>query len=220
MNERLETGSGSLAERLDEAMLKLDVWRNRPVVVAAGLVALVALVVVGWWMGRPSQTRPVEELIPQVRLETTVPSTRPAEPVVVHVAGAVRSPGVYSLLADARVEDALDAAGGALPGADLDQLNLAAPLPDGVQIRVPLVGEVLPVTPSLGLADPAEGPIDINRATESQLDDLPGVGPATAAAIVGWREEHGPFSSTEGLLDVPGIGPAKLAGLVDLVVVG
>ncbi len=220
MDERTDIGSGSLAERLDQAMLTLDRWRGRPGVVVAGSVALLALVIVGWWMGRPSETRPVEELIPHVQLETTVPTTDPPVPVVVHVAGAVRSPGVYSLPADARVEDALDAAGGALAGADLDQLNLAAPLPDGVQIKVPLVGEVLAAAPSLSSPDSADGPIDINRASEGQLDDLPGIGPATAAAIVAWRDEHGPFSSTDGLLDVPGIGPAKLAALADLVVAG
>ena len=220
MDDQTETRSGSLAEQLDEAMLKLDVWRTRPLVVAVGSMVLLALVVLGWWLGRPSDARPVEELIPQVRLDTTVPPTRQAEPVVVHVAGAVLSPGVYSLPEGARVEDALDAAGGALEDADLDQLNLAAPLPDGVQIRVPIVGEVLPAPPSLGLSSPMEGPIDINRATEGQLDELPGVGPATAAAIVAWRDEYGPFASTEGLLDVPGIGPAKLAALADLVVAG
>lgn len=208
-----------VSERLDAAMLALDAWRERPGVIAGGSLAVVVVVAMGWWLGRPAPARPVEELIPQVRLETTVQATTQSSPVVVHVAGAVNAPGVYTLAAGSRVEHAIVAAGGALAAADLDQLNLAAPLPDGVQIRVPVVGEVLPAAPSLSGPD-RSAPIDINRAGADQFESLPGIGPATAAAIVAWRDEHGPFRSVEGLLDVPGIGPAKLAGLADLAVVG
>ena len=144
--------------------------------------------------------------------------------VVIHVAGAVRSPGVYTLDIDGRVHDAVSAAGGASNDADLGGLNLAAPLADGARIYVPLVGEVDPATVPSGVSPPSPDaastqPIDINRATADEFEALPGVGPATAAAIVGDRDRNGPFASVDDLDRVPGIGPAKLAALRDLVAV-
>ncbi len=140
--------------------------------------------------------------------------------LVVHVVGAIRSPGLVRLPAQSRVSDAVDAAGGALPAADVNRLNLAAPVVDGMQIRVPLVDEPetdpLIVTPEGPAATPS-GPIDVNAASAERLQDLPGVGPATAAAIIAWRDDNGPFVVVDDLLAVPGIGPAKLAAIRDLV---
>ncbi|HEY6533914.1 MAG TPA: ComEA family DNA-binding protein [Acidimicrobiales bacterium] len=159
-------------------------------------------------------------------------STTLAE-IVVHAAGAVARPGLQRLAPGARVADLLDAAGGPAPDADLDRLNLAAPLADGQRLYVPRVGESAPapVSPeggggagggsggSGGTAAPT-GPVDLNTATAEELDALPGVGPATAAAIIDHRERNGRFGSVDDLLDVRGIGPAKLEGLRDLVVAG
>jgi competence protein ComEA len=152
-------------------------------------------------------------------------STSPAT-IVVHVAGAVVAPGVHVVARDARVADAVAAAGGVAPGGDPDGVNLAAALADGQRIYVPLVGEVDPVAvPSganaapgaLGDASPPSGPVDLNTATVADLEQLPGVGPATAAAIVDDRTRNGPFASVDDLDRVTGIGPAKLAALRDLV---
>ncbi len=154
------------------------------------------------------------------------PAAPPAE-ILVHAAGAVRHPGVYALGAGARVSDLLAAAGGPLPAADLDRVNLAAPLADGSRVYVPEVGE--DQAPSVvagelspggatgaGEADPGQS-ISINTATAAQLEQLPGVGPATAAAIVDHRERQGPFGSVDELIEVRGIGEAKLAALRDRV---
>jgi competence protein ComEA len=120
---------------------------------------------------------------------------------------------VYRLGDAARVADALDAAGGAAAEADLDALNLAAKLSDGERVYVPRKGEVgIGPGQSLGASPPA-GPLDLNTATADQLDDLPGVGPATAGAIISYRTEHGRFRSVEQLLEVRGIGEAKLASI-------
>lgn len=148
-----------------------------------------------------------------VSAASPTPSTGP---VLVHVAGAVRTPGVYELPAGARVDDAVRAAGGPLPVAELDGVNLAAFVTDGQRVYVPLEGEIDPAA----VADPAsagEVPLDLNAATAEQLDSLPGVGPATAGAIVDDRERNGPFASVDDLVRVPGIGPAKLAALRELV---
>jgi competence protein ComEA len=150
--------------------------------------------------------------------------------VVVHVVGAVALPGVHRLPAGARVVDAVDAAGGATPDADLGRVNLAAPLTDGQQVYVLRVGETPPppAPTSTGGAGGAGGTtgtgaaggasdavINVNTASATELEELPGVGPATAEAIIAHREEHGPFASIDDLLDVRGIGEAKLEQIRD-----
>lgn len=165
-------------------------------------------------------------------------SSLPTE-VVAHAAGAVVRPGVYRLDPTARVDDLVRSAGGLAPDADAARLNLAAPLADGARVYVPRVGEEDPPevagpdapagpTPGDGSAPDGTGPdgsgpegglIDINTATEAELDVLPGVGPATAAAIIGYRTENGGFSSVDELLEVRGIGEAKLADISPLVTV-
>lgn len=125
-----------------------------------------------------------------------------AEVLVVHVSGAVVRPGLVSLVAPARVADAIDAAGGAAAIADLGAINLADTVGDGDQIDVPIFGE----------ADEADGGlVDLNRASAQDLSGLHGIGPVLAERIVAYRDEHGRFETVEDLLDVPGIGEAKLA---------
>ena len=132
-------------------------------------------------------------------------------PVVVHVAGAVRRPGVYRMRPSARVDDAVGRAGGATRRADLSQVNLAAKVEDGRQVLVPRRAR------AGALAVPAETapnvPLNLNTATLEQLDELDGIGPATAQSILEYREEHGGFGSVEELGQVPGIGDVRLASL-------
>ncbi|HHX74545.1 MAG TPA: ComEA family DNA-binding protein [Firmicutes bacterium] len=130
--------------------------------------------------------------------------------IFVHVAGAVRRPGVYTLPAGARVIHALEAAGGVLPDGDEHALNLAEPLYDGRHISVPYLGQEAP-------AAATEGKVNINTATAEELDRLPGIGPAKAAAIVAYREKNGPFQSLEDLVNVSGIGPSTVETLKEYV---
>jgi competence protein ComEA len=145
--------------------------------------------------------------------------------MVVHVAGAVRRPGVYRLRAGARVEAAVRLAGGATRRADLGGLNLAAKVEDGRQVLVPerVRAGARPAVASPGgrgggTAAPAQ-PVNLNTATLEQLDTLPGVGPATAQKILDFREERGGFGSVEELGEVPGIGPVRMAALREAVTV-
>jgi competence protein ComEA len=174
----------------------------------------------------PTSTTSISPPLP-VTVGTTM--TSPASDIVViHVAGAVLAPGIYELVAPARVADAVAAAGGAAAVGDLDGVNLAAMLADGQRVYVPAVGEVDPAAVASG-GDPASpasagsslppGPLDLNAATSAQLELLPGVGPATATAIVDDRERNGPFASIDDLDRVPGIGAAKLEALRPLVTV-
>jgi competence protein ComEA len=155
--------------------------------------------------------------------------------IVVDVVGAVHRTGVVILPTGSRVADAIDAAGGPVAGADLTRLNLAAVLGDGARVAVPLVGQPPPaVEPSavtgaasatgggsIAGAPAAEGAalVNVNTATAEELERLPGVGPATAAAIIRERDANGPFATVDDLDRVPGIGPAKLEQLRDLVAV-
>ncbi len=147
--------------------------------------------------------------------------SRPSRAAVVHVAGAVLRPGVYRLSAGDRVQDAVRRAGGPSRRADLDGLNLAAPLQDGVQVVVPTraavagagAAAVAPAAAAPGAPAAPVAPVDINTATPEQLDTLDGVGPATAAKIIEYRQAHGGFRTVDDLGQIPGIGPKRLAAL-------
>jgi competence protein ComEA len=165
---------------------------------------------------------------------TAVASTSTTVPaLIVQAAGAVAEPGVYELPAGSRIVDLVDEAGGLSSEADRQRINLAAPVADGERVWIPARGEDRAPdliagsssgggaasngsAPAPGAAGP-DGPIDLNAATAEQLDTLPGVGPATATAILSHRETNGPFTSVDELLDVRGIGEAKLEQLRPLV---
>ena len=159
-------------------------------------------------------------------------STSSTVQIIVHAASAVMQPGVYRIDAAARVSDLVALAGGLAPDADVDRVNLAAQLADGARVYVPHSGEQDPpavVNDATGSTRAAGGPtagsgtsssaarINVNTATVDQLDSLPGVGPSTAAAILDYRQRHGPFRSVDELGQVRGIGPSRLAQLRDLV---
>jgi competence protein ComEA len=206
---------------------------RRGALALAGVAALAAvLAAVGVW-----RDRPVPQAVPALApVVVSAPAASPTGPaptgeLVVSVAGAVAAPGLVTLPAGARVADALTAAGGALPGTDLLTLNLAQPLTDGEQVLVGVVGPpaagAAPAAkgaPAAGGA-PARGPsaagglVNLNTATQPELEELPGVGPVMAAAIIAFRTQNGPFTSVEQLDDVSGVGAARLAQLVDLVTV-
>ena len=196
-------------------------------------VSMLIVCVGAFWLVR-SPSPPAEAVLPRVSSAEApastlaAPAVVPSEPtevvppgeVLVHVAGAVVRPGVYRLPNGERVDDAVRAAGGPTLDADLNVLNLAALVDDGARVYVPVEGEVAPQLSPVGSGPVGEtpaGPLDINRADAALLDSLPGVGPATAAAIVAERDRNGPFLGVDDLERVPGIGPGKLAGLRDLV---
>jgi competence protein ComEA len=135
--------------------------------------------------------------------------------IVVHVAGPVRRPGVVILPVGSRVIDALDAAGGIRKGADVGSTNLAALLSDGqrVEVGAPLSAVASPGDATASTTAGPVGMVNLNSATASELDALPGVGPVTAAKILDWRAANGRFNSIDELAEVPGIGPVKLAEL-------
>lgn len=215
--------------------------------ILASSIGVLIVITGGWWIMRspPPPIEASIAFAPAVASSAVsvgaagtaiIPSTAAVAitKLTVHVAGEVMHPGVYVLSGNSRVVDAIAAAGGATARADLNAVNLATPLIEAAQIYIPRGGETtkpVRVRPKPGLNPPtnldgsvsndlitgASTLIDINSASEQQLDTLPGVGPSTARAIVAYRSRHGSFSRIEDLLNVPGIGPAKLDALRSLV---
>ncbi|MFL5798366.1 MAG: helix-hairpin-helix domain-containing protein [Actinomycetota bacterium] len=215
MQERL-----SLRDRLDAL--------SRRELVALAAVAAVVVAGAGLWYAR-SLPRPVEVRAARGAGPVAPPAHSPTESpsptmLFVHVAGLVRHPGVYRFHEGQRVIDAVQAAGGPRRKADLDALNLAALLTDAEQILVPAQGAV-PAAPvpaagsSPGIPGAPAALVNVNTASEQELEALPGIGPVLANSIIAYRTEHGPFPTVDALDDVSGIGPATLADLRPLVTV-
>jgi competence protein ComEA len=220
------------------AAIRADPGRSG--VIALGAVGLVAVLVTIFTLAHDDGPRVVSANLPPVQpvSVTGAPATGPAPAAetqpVVSVVGLVHRPGLVTVAPGARIADALEAAGGALEGADLTGLNMARRVADGEQIVVgiasapgapPVMGSSVSPPPGGGPASSAPAapgatpaaPVDLNAATVEQLDALPGVGPVTAAAIVGWRTANGRFANVDQLGEVDGIGPARLEKLRELV---
>ncbi|RMF49735.1 MAG: ComEA family DNA-binding protein [Anaerolineae bacterium] len=184
-----------------------------------GLLAGFLLAGALFWAARPPRGTPITLLPPPTPL-----------PVVVDVGGAVAHPGVYALPPGSRVQDALESAGGLLPEADAQTLNLAAPLEDGSRLWVPTRPPVVTSIPaeiatpsaqraiSIG-ASPETSLVNINTASQAELESLPGIGPSLAQRIIAYRQENGPFAAIEDIQKVSGIGPATFERLRDLITV-
>ena len=178
---------------------------------AACGVAVLALVLLGAWQLSRGGGGAVSGSGPPAPIHVKTGESGGGS-VVVHVAGAVRKPGVYRMRSSARVDDAVGRAGGATARADLSQVNLAAKVEDGRQVLVP--ERPRPGAPATAAAaEQPEVPLNLNTATLEQLDELDGIGPATAQSILDYRDENGGFGSVEELGEVPGIGEVRLASL-------
>lgn len=194
---------------------------QRPVLIACAAAAVIALAFGGKSLaqqrpqGQGSAAAPYQQTASAAAPAATGLVERGDQRPVVHVAGAVRNPGVYTLKNGARVRDAVRRAGGASSRGDANAINLAAKVADGAQVIVPLKAGAATAAAGSGGSTAAAptAPISLGNATAEQLDTLDGVGPATAEKIIQWRTEHGGFTSVDDLGEVPGIGPKKLAAL-------
>src|SRR5262249_36919887 len=190
--------------------------RSRRHALVAALALAMVLLLAGKLLLRAGTSTEARPLPPPA---TTAAKAAPIRKVVVDVVGAVRRPGLYRFAEGARVADAVGRAGGATPKADLESVNLAAPIADGQQVAVPgkapgAVGVGTAAQPSA--AATTTGPVSLSTATLEALDALPGVGPVTAQKILDFRSQHGAFRSVDELDAIPGIGPARLGQLPEL----
>lgn len=213
---------------------------ERPALAYAVVAVVAAALAAGLtWISRPA-AEPVDGAAAPTKIASVdeagsgaAAPTGPAEPasstptpttIVVSVVGSVTTPGLVTLAEGARVSDAIDAAGGALPGTDLSTINLARKVSDGEQIAVGVPGAADaagPADPSAseGAAGASAGKVNVNSASAEELATLPGIGPVLAQGIIDFRETNGPFGSVDELTEVSGIGPAVLAKIKDLVTV-
>ena len=199
-----------------------------PRLLMAGAGLVIAIAVAAYMMVGANGAPRSEAVIPMATPLPVAP-TQMAEPtpILVHAAGAVHVPGVYLFRGEARVHDLVQAAGGLTPDADYDRVNLAALACTTSQwvyfLRIGQTAFPCSRWAEAVLAPtrrpPAREPLNINTATAEQLESLPGVGPAIAAAIIEHRQRIGGFSSVDGLLAVSGIGPSKLELIRALVAV-
>ena len=219
--DRAEDGRAHLpAQTLDELPQQRF---SRMHVGVIGVLLILGLITAGWLLLR---ARPVAVASPGEVLTMSTPlqsaptasptSSERATKLVVHVLGAVRHPGLVKLGENSRVQDAIDAAGGLARRADPGELNLAQPLADGQQLVIGTkgdpAGEVRNGGESgTGSGSSATSTLDLNHANQAQLEELPGVGPVTAQAILTWRQQHGRFNRIEELQEVDGIGPKTYA---------
>ena len=204
-------------------------YRIYAVVLAA--MALVAGVLIGIDV-TPERAQPGDILTPppywgQMCAPATVGDAITSRPTVtphplrVYVSGAVAQPGVVMLPANSLLADALDAAGGAADDANMDGINLAAPLADNQHVIVPrCTATPLPATPVVAIALPTVGLVNINTATTTELEMLPHIGPAMAQRIIAYRAANGPFERIEDIQNVEGIGPTRYNDLAPLITVG
>ncbi len=227
-----------MAHGLPPALLPAAL-RGRVLLGPAQLTVVAVVVALGlgvtcWWVVRgdadrlpaPTLEPTADALVSEGPLSDASPvaadasASAPASSVTVDVTGKVRRPGIVVLDPGARVVDALEAAGGARPGVDLSALNLARVLVDGEQV---VVGEPAPTGPAASAVPSPGAPggplVNLNTATQTELETLPEVGPVTAQAIVAWRDEHGGFTSVDELLEVDGIGDATLGQIAPYVTV-
>ncbi len=162
----------------------------------------------------------LKDASPGSEIQVTLPDATPAPEMKVYISGAVLSPGVYAVSEGDRLEDVVELAGGALADADLDAVSMASRVKDEDHWHIPRVGEspASPVTASSGLSSGApSGKININSASATELEALPGIGPVIAERIVAYREANGPFASVDDLINVSRIGPATLESIRELV---
>ncbi|MDT4892972.1 MAG: competence protein ComEA [Pseudonocardiales bacterium] len=192
------------------------------------MVLLAGVVTLLWVLSARPRAVPAAPVIDSPAASTPVASAPAAAAsargsastmLVVDVTGKVRRPGLYRLPPGARVDDAVRAAGGALPGVSLASVNLAAKVADGQQVAIGMAGAAQSAggSTSGGAAGAAAGPVSLNSASLEQLQTLPGVGPVLAQHILDWRTAHGSFTSVEQLNEVLGIGTTKFAALRPLV---
>jgi competence protein ComEA len=223
--ESTSAGVAEVGEQLGSELLEeLPRQRfSRRHVGVIGVLLVLGLLTAGWLLlrARPVAVASPSEVVtvssPTQSAASATPTTsKTVSKIVVHVLGAVRHPGLVRLPERARVQDAIDAAGGLTNRADPGELNLAQPLSDGQQVvignRTDPAGEVRDQAGSgQGSDAAATGALDLNHASQPQLEVLPGVGPVTAQAILAWRQQHGRFSRIEELQEVDGIGPKTYA---------
>ena len=201
------------------------------------LIIIIGIIAVGaiyWFLNKPSNYENIntDENILKVAENTTDEKSDEDEIIVVHITGGVKKPGIVKLKEDSRIEDAIEAAGGLSEDSDIANVNLAYQLEDGVKVRIPTIDDKKSKTETYITEDSGDNVIledeqvegksssslvNINKANQSELETLPGIGPSLASRIIDYRDSKGKFSKIEDIKNVTGIGDSKFANIKDLI---
>ena len=194
------------------------------------LLAIVTIILINYVYSRESNnSQEIENLTTNENSEINKNTEEEKKEIVVHVAGAVQTEGIIFLQEGDRISEAIEKAGGTTEEADMSQINLATQLEDGMKVYIPKKGEEVETQTDSQINSTQEttkqnsqkqtSKININKATQAELETLPGIGPSTASKIVAYREENGRFESIENIKDVSGIGDAKYNSIKDLITI-
>ncbi len=211
----------------------LSVKQKRIFIIVAIIVGLGIMYFIYNKVGTPSSEIEEDILVQNNSVETNSVSTEESNQIIVHITGAVKQPGIVRLEEGSRMEDAIEKAGGLTEDADISNVNLAYVLEDGIKIKIPsnldIEGEEEEIiTDDIGenisqgtdtTSNTSENQININKATETELETLPGIGAELASRIVEYRKQNGKFSRSEDIKNVSGIGDSKFEKLKDLICV-
>jgi competence protein ComEA len=193
---------------------------SRGLIVLCSVLSFIVGGALGYFTPRPQEPSAPITISTPIPTSTMPPTATPA-PIRVYISGAVQSPAVYELPQSGIVQDAIDAAGGPAPGADLTRINLAQQLQDQQHVHVPREGEANPPPVVSGGAEGSAGSrVNINTAAAEELETLPGIGAVTAQRIIEYRQANGPFETIDAIQNVSGIGPKTFEGMRDTITVG
>ncbi len=200
------------------------------------IIILVIALITYYYLYTKNNTEEINNENLEITNNETQEESKEEEKIVVHITGAVNKEGIVELQEGARIADAIEKAGGAKENADIKNINLATILEDGMKVHIPTIEETQANNENINVEDNAssqiatettnitsntktQGKININTATQGELDTLPGIGPSTAAKIIDYRKENGKFKSIEEIKEVSGIGDAKYEKIKELIII-
>ncbi len=213
-------------------MINLNIKQKKITLVILLIIALITY----YYLYTKNNTEEINNENLEITNNETQEESKEEEKIVVHITGAVNKEGIVELQEGARIADAIEKAGGTKENADIKNINLATILEDGVKVHIPTVEETQANNENINVEDNAssqintgtkeftsntktQGKININTATEEELDTLPGIGPSTAAKIIDYRKENGKFKNIEEIKEVSGIGDAKYEKIKELIII-
>ena len=216
-------------------MINLNLKQKKIILIIILVIALITY----YYLYTKNNTEEINNENLEITNNETQEESKEEEKIVVHITGAVNKEGIVELQTGARIADAIEKAGGAKENADIKNINLATVLEDGMKVHIPTVEETRAnneniesskkfansqVTTATQIPDTSsntkkQGKININTATEEELDTLPGIGPSTAAKIIEYRKENGKFKNIEEIKEVSGIGDAKYEKIKELIII-
>lgn len=209
----------------------IELNKNQKIILIAILAVILSVIIYYIWQSSQNTEEELLEISQDIKIEKETEEIVPTTPVeiIVHIAGAVENDGIQKLPENSRVADAIEAAGGLTSDANTKNVNLAQKIVDGQKIYIPnnaedeedieIIENSTPQVETTDIFSSGNGLVNINTATQTELETLPGIGPSTASKIISYRNTNGKFKSIEDIQNVSGIGDSKYAQIEDKITV-